>query len=727
MSKRMPQKEKKNSILLEIQAGIVNSIYGVGLTLAMSLIIFSGHFAGYSSLGIKAGLICSSVASLLLFFSKRLKFDTFFLQDIPIILLSTMGATIAVELLAAGKQQAIFPTYLAAILLTMFLSGTVFILMGKYKMAFIIRYLPQPLVGGFLASTGWLLFKLGLLLNIESFGWHIFADNQQFISLLSILSFLALYYFIDFVFKTPTTISTTIAVSFVAFYGIIGVLGISKAELLEKKMVLSVPEITDGNMIDWSLLGSVDIDTLFHMLLPILGIILLSVVSSLLNSMAYETASLKDSDFNKELIFGGAVSLISIPLGGLGITYRNLVGSLIYHRFGVSTVIPNAIVCFSYLTILFFPKILTAIPSFILSGIICLCGLQFLVTWLIKQYRLMKREDYLLILMMFLISVTLGIAKAFFIGMFFAVILFLINYTKLKVVGSSSKASDLRIHGKYRPSIMDILYQEGEHHVVIKLQGYLFFGNFSSIFEEFKKHHPEKKNVKRVTFDFSKVSGLDHTSMYGFTKMQNICNHRHIQLCFSALKKEFQELIFRQIVYNESNLNIKVFNNLDDALQDYEREVLDRLHINFREPVSINQIARDIFKDEKESELFVSHLEEKLCEKDSVLCRKNDVGDRAYFVTEGEFAVTLESKGTYIILDKAMPGCVIGEMSLYYNNVRSATIIASVDSKVYGLSLDALNYFDKEHPALAAHLHRYLARQAMIKIVQSNRIISALG
>ncbi len=47
-------------------------------------------------------------------------------------------------------------------MVAMVLCGVVFLWLGSRRRGDLIRFVPYPVVGGFLAGTGWLLFKGGI-------------------------------------------------------------------------------------------------------------------------------------------------------------------------------------------------------------------------------------------------------------------------------------------------------------------------------------------------------------------------------------------------------------------------------------------------------------------------------------------------------------------------------------------------------------------------------------
>ncbi len=65
---------------------------------------------------------------------------------------------------AVGTCEApdVFLTVVAATLVVTVLCGVVFLVLGRFRLGNLVRFVPYPVVGGFLAGTGWLLFKGGI-------------------------------------------------------------------------------------------------------------------------------------------------------------------------------------------------------------------------------------------------------------------------------------------------------------------------------------------------------------------------------------------------------------------------------------------------------------------------------------------------------------------------------------------------------------------------------------
>ena len=79
------------------------------------------------------------------------------LQPATAVVLATVSATVAVT--AFGSIERAFLTVVAATLVVTVLSGIAFVVLGTSRRANLIRFIPYPVVGGFLAGVGWLLVK----------------------------------------------------------------------------------------------------------------------------------------------------------------------------------------------------------------------------------------------------------------------------------------------------------------------------------------------------------------------------------------------------------------------------------------------------------------------------------------------------------------------------------------------------------------------------------------
>jgi CRP-like cAMP-binding protein len=121
----------------------------------------------------------------------------------------------------------------------------------------------------------------------------------------------------------------------------------------------------------------------------------------------------------------------------------------------------------------------------------------------------------------------------------------------------------------------------------------------------------------------------------------------------------------------------------------------------------------------------------------SVIMREGEVGDSMYLFAEGEVAVTknLTLKAGHGGFSKAEKSMVrlnaqyvsfFGDMAMFEQDVRSATITASTDCLLYEVHRDGFERLCADHPALGYKLIRRIAAVLCSRIRQGNQDILKL-
>ena len=68
-------------------------------------------------------------------------------------------------------------------------------------------------------------------------------------------------------------------------------------------------------------------------------------------------------------------------------------------------------------------------------------------------------------------------------------------------------------------------------------------------------------------------------------------------------------------------------------------------------------------------------------------------------------------------------GSVVGEIGLYLNLPRTASLVAETDSLVWKLPTEALVAMERDDPPAAATLHEFLARLIAGRLAQANELL----
>ena len=180
-----------DSFIYYIVYALVNSIMCVPCLYGYASVIFShpvyqSHINALSKLVILSSVvhqICFSIFS-------SLPFSIGQVQDAGLIFLSAMSTTIAKSMLegedATDEElvSEIVSTTIVLLGLATACLGAVLVVMGKFRLADAVAYLPLPVVGGYLAYIGYFCFEAGVALCIshpimKPSDWgHLFDDKS---------------------------------------------------------------------------------------------------------------------------------------------------------------------------------------------------------------------------------------------------------------------------------------------------------------------------------------------------------------------------------------------------------------------------------------------------------------------------------------------------------------------------------------------------------------------
>ena len=126
--------------------------------------VYDNHMNALS----KLVLFSSMIHQLGFFLFSTLNFAIGTVQDAGLIFLSHMANTIAYKMLDDGHtEDEILSTTLVLLSLGTAVLGLVLIVMGKFRLADAVSYLPMPVVGGYLAFIGYFCCEAGVALCIS--------------------------------------------------------------------------------------------------------------------------------------------------------------------------------------------------------------------------------------------------------------------------------------------------------------------------------------------------------------------------------------------------------------------------------------------------------------------------------------------------------------------------------------------------------------------------------
>lgn len=144
------------------------------------------------------------------------------------------------------------------------------------------------------------------------------------------------------------------------------------------------------------------------------------------------------------------------------------------------------------------------------------------------------------------------------------------------------------------------------------------------------------------------------------------------------------------------------------------------------------QLERDGLEPEL-SERLEGYFKSVVVQPGEYLIHQGEAAEDIYYIVDGQVSIYLEGEsgrvlpeGERVRLRSLGRGTTVGELGLYLNIPRTASVIADLPTLAYRLTCQALEEIQQNDPGLAAAFHQMIARQVSERLVQTNRGISAL-
>jgi len=722
-------------LLPSITVGVLAGVMDIGVEISLAAFIFSGDLSQFLAGGIGILLFGALVVGTVVALTTSLPGMNAGPQDTPAAILALVAAGIAVSMKAA-PPPATFVTVLAAIAITSLLMAVIYIVLGRFRLSGFVRYIPYPVVGGFLAATGWLLAQGGFGVMLDqpltlTYLPTLFLTEKVVLWVPGILFAVVLLLVLrryDHFLITPAMMALTA----VLFYAYLFLSHISVADATARGWLLGAfpagglyRPLTPAllSQVDWmAVLGQAD---------KIATILVLSVVALLLNLSALEVTVRQDIDMNRELIAAGFANLAG-GLGGSPIGYQTLGGSSLAYRLGARTRLANVIPSLICGAALFFGASLFAyVPKVLLGGMLLYLGLTFLVEWLIDARRVLPTVDYLLVWVILAVIVAVGFLQGIVAGTFIAAILFVITYSRVDIIRNTLNGQVFHSNVDRPKAHRDLLNDRGAEIHILRLQGFIFFGTIQAILNQVRQRLADESRPKLgyLVLDFQRVTRLDSSAVFGITRLKQLAHANGILMVWTQVSPAIQGQLQRGGLVDNTDDAFIILPTLDHGVEWCENKILARQGSpNLTAIIErIGSQLKRAFPGIEAAEDLMKYLEQKAIPEGEYLMRQGDPPTEMYFVEAGMVTAQLQTEDGQIVRLRSMRGgTTVGEMGLYMGIPRTADVIASRSSIVYRLSAEALERMRKQDPEVAALLHEWIARLLAERVAASNRTIEAL-
>jgi SulP family sulfate permease len=671
-------------------------------------------------------------------------------QDLPSAILAIIGATVVASL-SQDDPEHIFGTVVAAMMLASLLTGAAFWLMGRFNLGQHMRFIPYPVIGGFLGGTGWLLILGGLsVMTSASLGADLFQSGELLKWVPGFLYGAALFAVLRRYTHFLISPSFLLGGILLFYVGFLIVNGSLTSANLDEWLLGPFPSGSLFRFMTLRVFTEGHITVLFGNILDFSSIIIVSAIALLLNASGLELVSGEDGDLNQELKSAGIANLVA-GLGGSPPGYHSLSLSALGSKLGSNN---RMVGIFSFIIILFVmifgAAILSAIPKMVAGGMLIFLGISFLFEWIYDAWFTLPKLDYFLIWLILIIIATVGFLEGVAVGILVAALLFVLNYSRINVVRHGISGANFASH-VIRPRLHQQLVKEkGDGLYILELQGYIFFGTADKLVSGIRERisDPDLPKIRYLILDFRLVTGIDSSATLSFSKLKQLAEAQEITLIFTCLSLKIQSQLEKE-VYGEDQIDkMLTFPDLDHGVawcEDKMIEIFTEVGLVAKPKTIIDLVEESLShqaedkdwvdmiapgtaaKPSKRASRMLKFLERIEAKEGDHLIDENYEIEGLYFIEEGQISAQLPcGDDPNIELRLLESGTVFGEIDYYAEQSATLCYIASRPSTLYFLSTENLKRMEEEDHELAIAFHRILAGLISKKLSLTDDTVQAL-
>ncbi len=691
----------------------ITTLENVTFSVAFAGLIFSSNLKDHVPEGIQLGLWGAAVNGLGFSLWSSLLGMVATLQEAPIPFLKYMVGSILAE--TADYPAAALPTVLAALALTTMLTGLMTFLLGALKLGNLIRYIPYPVIGGFLAGTGWLLITGAMTFMLKSYTLGDLARPDVLLKWMPGAIFALIYLagmirFHHQVWVTPAMVAGSIAL----FYLFLAVTGTTLTEVKEAGLLLGPfaapppwhpPTLMAVTQADWGVLR--------HQFGTILTAIIISTLAMLVNATSLEIVVKRELDLNQELRATGITNLGS-GLGGGFVGFHSIaLSSLSTHRLGVRNRLVGLFVAgFSGLILWRGVALLGFFPRFVVGGTLICLGLELFVDWLWKSWFRLPRQDYAMVVLIMLAMVLIGPLQGIAVGLAVAMGMFLLNYSRISVAKHVLSGASHQSHVQRPKTQRKAIQERGEQIYILELQGFIFFGSANRLYNQVRDrlNQSDLQPLRFIVLDFRLVNGIDSSAVLSFIKMEQLAAQQEIALVFTDLEASLYTRLKRGGALRDEAEVCHQFVDLDRGMEWCENQLLEGISWRRSRFLPLPLQLQRQFSDPTQVAVVMGYLTRQSLEAGEFLFEQAKSPDQLYFLESGQISIStpLASGGSQRLLT-ASAGTVMGAVEFYTGTPYGHTAIADQRSVIYGLATADLARMQQEHPQAAAALDAFSA------------------
>lgn len=726
---------KRSALTGDIWGGLTAMLVALPSAIAFGVTIFSTFGPEYAAQGAIAGIIGTTALGLIA--------ATFGGTD----RLITAPCAPAVAVLTAASvnfvQQGVTPD--AGILMLVFitlLGGAIQISLGVSRIGSLIKYIPFPVVSGYLSGVGITIIasQFPRVLGAPGGFWqallHPEAWHWQSI-LVGIVVVLSMFTIRRIIHVVPAAIVAMLLG--VALYWALGFFDHALWSSHGNPYIIGPLGSGQGGLFDaatrnFGNLRAFDFALLAGIFLPALTLAALLSIDTLKTCVVLDAMTGTHHNPNRELVGQGLGNIGSALLGGvagsgqMGASMVNLSSGANTRRSGV---IEGALSLVAFLTL---SPFVAWIPIAALGGILLVVGYRMIDWHSLSFYQSeATRVDFLVIIAVITTALSVSLIASSGVGIVLAIVLYLREQAHSKVLRRKIEGDEMFSKVVRHEHELSILLKNGSRTVIVELQGSLFFGTANQLYQALE---PEIGPRTYVILNMRRVQSIDLTATHVLEQIKERLESAGAHLIFTEIPHGLpsglkMKRYLREVGLIRESTQAMTFPQLDEALEWIEAQLLSEEHYVADEdtgpPLELPELEKLLGWKEGSLTCLAPIIERRHYDARTKIFDSGMPGDELIFIRSGTVRVLfpIRKKETWHI-GTFSRGDFIGEMGFLDSARRTAEAIAMTDTDCFVLSRIRFNEVAGQYGLTASHIFEGIAIVLAMRLRFTNKELRAL-
>jgi SulP family sulfate permease len=430
--------------------------------------------------------------------------------------------------------------YISLVLLLTLMIGVIQLLMGLFKLGFLVNFMSHAVISGFTSAAAIIIglsqlkHLIGVSLEADKNIFLIMIETMNRISEINpitlgigLISIGLLLTLKKIVKRVPAPLIIVMLSTLTVYYFEWHQLGVS----IVGKVPSGLPSLS---------LPIINVEDLIQLLPIALTIAFVGFMESIAMAKAIAAKEKYKVMPNKELRGLGLANIGSSFFSGFPVT-GGFSRSAVNYQSGARTPLATIITAiFIILTLIFFTEWFYYLPNAVLAAIIMVAVYSLIDFKEVKQLLRINKVDGSVWLVTFLTTLIFGIVEGIMIGIIYSLLIFVWRsaYPHVAELGYLQKEHVYRNIKRY-PEVtteQDIL--------IFRFDSSLFFANISFYEEKLGERLVDKPATKWVILDFSGVNSIDAVALHSLGDMIEAQSHDHeVTFLFSGVKGPVKDLL----------------------------------------------------------------------------------------------------------------------------------------------------------------------------------------